>query len=211
MLYHVSLTPNLHTLTPRISSHHKPYVYAIDNLTTALLFGARKDDFDFLLDTDAQDRPVLYECYPDSFRKIYQDKGCSVYELEDTGFLRNVTGWPPELVCETEVTVEREVAVPDLYARLLSEEAAGRLIVHRYSQNPEYRRLIAGHIVDRLIRFDLVEHFDRIDSRGEQHFRPLIDGLKALLDGHLLPATASDDRTHNKKQRGVKPWKSTLT
>lgn len=187
MLYHVSPTPNLHNLTPRISSHHKPFVYAIDNLTTALLFGARKDDFDFLLDTDAQNRPVLYECYPDAFQKIYQGKNCSVYELEDTGFNRNVTGWPPELVCETPVPVVRETAVPDLYQRLLEEEKAGRLTIHRYTQTPEYRRLIAGHIIDRLIRFHLLEHFSTTDPRGQRYFRPLVTGLMALTDGHLLP------------------------
>ncbi len=198
MLYHVSPTPNLRTLTPRISSHHKPYVYVIDNLTTALLFGAKKDDFDFLLDTDDQNQPVLHECYPDAFRKIYQGKGCSVYEVEDKGFLRNITGWAPELVSETEVNVVREVTIPDLYACLLTEESAGRLMVYRYNQSPEYHRLIAGHIVDRLIRFDLLEHFDRVDIRGELYFRPLIDGLKALLDGHLLPDTISDNCIHNR-------------
>ena len=197
MLYHVSPTPNLRTLTPRISSHHKPYVYAIDNLTTALLFGAKKDDFDFLLDTDDQNQPVLHECYPDAFRKIYQGKGCSVYEVEGDGFLRNLTGWAPELVSETEVNVVREVTIPDLYACLLTEESAGRLMVYRYNQSPEYRRLIAGQIVDRLIRFDLLDHFDRVDIRGELYFRPLIDGLKALLDGHLLPGTISDNCIHN--------------
>lgn len=191
MLYYVSPTPNLRTLTPRISSHHKPYVYAVDNLTTALLFGAKKDDFDFLLDTDGQNQPVLHECYPDAFRKIYQGKGCSVYEVEGDGFLRNLTGWAPELVCKTEVAVVKEVAVPDLYTQLLLDESAGRLTVHRYHQSPEYRRLIAGHIVDRLIRFDLLDHFDTTDPRGALYFRPLLDGLKDLLSGHLLPAESS--------------------
>ncbi len=191
MLYHVSPTPGLKTLQPRISSHKKPYVYAIDSLVTALLFGARKDDFDFLLDMDDQGRPVIYECYPNAFPEIYRGKHCSVYELEDTGFLRGMTGWEPELVCETEVSVLREIAVNDLYSRLLDEEATGKLVIHRYCQYPEYRRLIAGHLIDRLIRFDLLAHFDTTDPRGDQHFRPLLDGLKALLDGHLLPATAS--------------------
>jgi len=80
MLYHVSATPGLTVLTPRVSSHGKAYVYAIDNLVTGLLFGARHDDFDFLLDTDANGTPEIYECYPDAFRKVYQGKTCSVYE-----------------------------------------------------------------------------------------------------------------------------------
>lgn len=47
MLYHVSHTPGIAILEPRVSSHGKPYVYAIENLVTGLLFGVKKDDFDF--------------------------------------------------------------------------------------------------------------------------------------------------------------------
>ena len=179
MLYHVSATPNLKTLQPRISSHGKAYVYAIDNLVTGLLFGAKKDDFDFLLYTDDYDSPVIYECYPDAFSNIYQGKCCSVYELQEDGFLRGITGWEPELVCEREVTVQQEIVIPDLYTRLLEEEAKGSLTVHRYSSEPEYQKIISEHIKDRLVRFDLLEYFDTKDSRGEKYFRAMIEALKA--------------------------------
>lgn len=52
MLYHVSQTAGLSVLKPHLSSHGKPYVYAIENLVTGLLFGVKQDDFDFLIDTD---------------------------------------------------------------------------------------------------------------------------------------------------------------
>ena len=186
MLYHVSHTSGITVLEPRVSSHGKAYVYAIENLVTGLLFGVRKDDFDFLLYTDDEGTPVLCECYPDAFRKKYEGQSCSVYEVKEDGFLRGVTGWSPELVCESAVAVEKEFSVSDLYARLLEEEQAGNLIIRRYSDDPAYRAMIAEHIVDRLIRFDLLEHFDTKDERGTLHFRRLIDGLKAVLDGHLL-------------------------
>lgn len=186
MLYHVSHTPGITVLQPHISSHGKPYVYAIEDLVTGLLFGAKKDDFDFLLYSDEQGKPVLCECYPDAFRKKYGGQSCSVYEVEETGFLRGVTGWTPELVCECAVNVARETSVPDLYARLLEEERQGNLTVRRYSDDPDYRAMISRHIVDRLIRFDLLEYFDCRDERGSLYFRSLIDGLKAVLDGHLL-------------------------
>lgn len=178
MLYHVSATPGLKILQPRISSHGKAYVYAIDNLVTGLLFGAKKDDFDFLLDVDKDDTPVIYECYPDAFSTIYRGKRCSVYELMEEGFLRGVTGWDPELVRETEAAVEKEYVIPDLYARLLEEEAKGNLIIHRYRQDPEYQEIISEHIKDRLIRFDLLEYFDTKDIRGEKYYRAIIDELK---------------------------------
>ena len=186
MLYHVSHTPGITILEPRVSSHGKPYVYAIENLVTGLLFGVKKDDFDFLLYTDDEGTPVLCECYPDAFRKKYEGQSCSVYEVKEDGFLRGVTGWSPELVCESAVAVEKEFSVSDLYARLLEEEQAGKLIIRRYSDESGYRAMIAEHIVDRLVRFDLLEHFDTRDERGTLYFRRLIDGLKAVLDGHLL-------------------------
>ena len=60
MLYHVSPVAGLKTLQPRVSTHGKEYVYAIDNMVTALLFGAKKDDFDFLLYTDEKGTPIIY-------------------------------------------------------------------------------------------------------------------------------------------------------
>ena len=80
IVYHVSDTPGIKVLQPRVSTHKKAYVYAIDNLVTGLLFGVDKDDFDFILSTDEEDRPLVYECYPDAFRLSYEGKGCSVYE-----------------------------------------------------------------------------------------------------------------------------------
>ena len=52
MLFHVSSTPDIKVLEPRVSTHGKAYVYAIENLVTGLLFGAKKDDFDLIISTD---------------------------------------------------------------------------------------------------------------------------------------------------------------
>lgn len=186
-LYHVSPVSGLTTLTPRVSSHGKPYVYAIDNLTTGLLFGVHKDDFDFGIYTDEQGTPDVYECYPDAFRTVYQGKGCSVYELSGETFLRGMTTWRPELVSEVAVPVLREIPVSDLYAALLAEEAKGSLRIHRYAAAPEYRKMIASHVVDRMIRFNLdLERITETDPRFATHFSGLVTALRAVMDGHLL-------------------------
>lgn len=104
MLYHVSSTSGIKILEPRVSSHGKAYVYAIDNLVMALLFGAKHDDFDFLL-TEEEGKPTVYECYPNAFEKVYVGKSCAVYELKEDGFLSGMTSWEPELVCENKVEV----------------------------------------------------------------------------------------------------------
>lgn len=185
MLFHVSPTPNLAALSPRVSAHGKAYVYAVDHLTTGLLFGAKHDDFDFRISINDDGTPELYECYPGTFRSVYEGKRCSIYELKDDGFQRGMTGWEPELVCESEVAVERETVIDDLHARLMQEAAEGRLILYLFADTPEYKRLISSHIVDRLIRFDALRRLDT-DPRFQRHFRAIIEALNAIMDGHLL-------------------------
>lgn len=184
IVYHVSDTSGIRVLQPRVSTHKKPYVYAIDNLVTGLLFGVRKDDFDFLITTDQEDRPVVYECYPDAFRQKYEGRSCSIYELSEEGFVRGATSWTPELVSERETPVLRETAVTDLYSRLLEEEKQGNLVLQRYQDTSEYKKMIVIPIVDRLIRFDVLDGDWERDSRFATYYRPLIEGLLAFTNGH---------------------------
>ena len=188
MLYHVSEKPGLKVLRPHASSHGRAYVYAVDDLVTGLLFGAGHDDFDLYLSNDAAGVPTVRECWPGAFQKVYQGKRCSVYEVDEAGFQRGVTSWDPELVHEGEVAVERETVVDDLYRRLLEEEKRVTLTILRYEHTDEYRRVIAGHVVDRLIRFDVdLDTCMETDSRFAAHFRGLVQGLRDLMDGRLLP------------------------
>ena len=184
MLYHVSSTSGIKILQPRVSSHGKAYVYAINNLVTALLFGARHDDFDFLL-TEEDGRPIVYECYPSAFEQVYTDKSCSVYELAEEGFLRGMTSWEPELVCERPVEIKSETFVSDLYGYLLEEEKRGNLVLNRYEDTSEYKKLISEHIVDRIIRFDALPRIDT-DERFQKYYKKLCDVLIEAMDGHLL-------------------------
>lgn len=187
MLYHVSHKSGLRVLQPRTSTHKKPYVYAIENMVTGLLFGVKMDDFDFMISTDENDKPVVYECYPCAFQKIYQGKGCSVYEVSDEGFMRGMTSWEPELVCENEVSVIDEIVVADLYERLLEEEKSGNLKIYRYEFNDEYREKIASHIVDRIVRFDIdLSNIIEKDRRFDVYYKGIVQELLKVMDGHLL-------------------------
>lgn len=120
MLYHVLQKAGLRVLQPHVSTHKKAYVYAIKNMVTGILFGAKQDDFDFIISTDENHKPAIYECYPDALKKIYQGKSCSVYELSDEGFQCGMTSWNPEFVCECEVEVLGEIVIKDLYERFLT-------------------------------------------------------------------------------------------
>lgn len=94
-----------------------------------------------------------------------------------------MTAWNPELVSEDEVPVIRESFVEDLYSRLLNEEASGNLIVRRYEDTAQYKRLISEHIVDRLVRFDAIY---TENERLRKHYGKLIDALQNIMDGRLL-------------------------
>lgn len=169
-------------MKPQSSTHKKPYVYATENIVTGLLFGAPHDDFDFIIDEE-NGTPVIMECYPNAFYQIFKDKSCSVYEIDEDGFMRGMTPWAPELVSETEVKVIRESIVKDLYSSLLEEEAGGNLVIRRYEEKMDYKHTISEHIVDRLIRSDAVY---AQNERLEEHYCKLIDALQELMDGHLL-------------------------
>ena len=188
MLYHVSPFAGLTTLQPRVSTHGIGYVYAIENMVTGLLFGAKMDDFDFILSTDERETPVIYECYPDALKSVYQDKNCSVYLLHDDGFQRNKTSWSAELVCENEVQVIDELIIDDLYNRLLDEERNEKLVIHRYEYSTEYRKIISKHIVDRVIRFEInLNRITETDSRFSKYYKTIVNELMQITDGHLLP------------------------
>ena len=188
MLYHVSPIAGLKILQPRVSTHGKAYVYAVENMVTGLLFGVRHDDFDFIISNNDKGTPILYECYPDALKSVYQGKNCSVYYINDDGFQRNKTSWDVELVCENEVQVIDERIIDDLYNRLLDEEKHGNLIIHRYEYCPEYRKRISNQIVDRLIRWEIdLESIIRQDNRFSTYYKEIVTELMHITDGHLLP------------------------
>lgn len=183
MLYHVSPKGGIKILKPQVSTHKKAYVYATDDLVTALIFGARHDDFDFLISTEGI--PNIYECYPDAFEKIFKGKTCWVYECSEKGFMRGVTGWSAELVSENETPVISETAVGDLFERLKEEEAKGTLKIHYFRDDISYKAKISEHVADRLIRFDLLHSFSD-DERGKTYYKKLIGALLKAIDGRNL-------------------------
>lgn len=178
MFYHVSPIPGLRELKPAVSGHEKPYVYAIDNLAAALLFGAPKDDFDILMDADELGKAVVWECYPNALERIYKGKACSVYTVSEEGFSRGLTGWAPEWVSESIVPVLEETHVADLYSRLMTEKSSGALIVHSYSRSADYRHFVEEELGERLTQWNLLEHFEKKDPRAKLYFQELIRRMK---------------------------------
>lgn len=185
MLYHISNIRGLKVIEPRVSTHGNAYVYAINNIVTGLLFGAKKDDFDFIMDVNKNEIPVIYECYPNSFEQVYKNKSCSAYELDDDGFVHGKTDWYPELVSENPVYVRNEIVVDDLYKRLLEEEGKNNLIIYRYENSIEYKKLISNHVLDRLIRYEILDK-PITDDRFMKYFKNIVLILLDILSGKYL-------------------------
>ena len=182
MLYHVSSTSNLKILVPRISTHGKAYVYAIENVVTAMLFGAKHSDFDFIIDTRNDGRPRLSECYEGGFERIFKDKTCSIYTVDRNGFKKGITGWSPEYVSENRVRILKEDHVRDLHNRLMLEEEQGNLSIRTFEDTSEYKTEIENHIKDRLIRFNIVNS-NCIDPMILSRYGYLIDEIRRSKKG----------------------------
>lgn len=178
MLYHASETHALKTLYPHVSTHQKAYVYAIENFCTALLFGVHQDDFDFIISTDENGIPSVWECYPDALEKVYRGKGCSVYTVAKDGFHRGLTSWDAEWVSDKAVSVQQEIVVDDLYVRLMAEEQCGTLRVHRYTPSVLYKQKIEAHIRDRLLRFHIdLENCLKKEGRFSTYHKEIVESL----------------------------------
>lgn len=75
----------------------------------------------------------------------------------------------------------------DLHERLLAEEEQGNLLIHRYEHSKGYRKRIAEHIVDRIIRFEIdLTDIAETDARFSRYYKGIVHALAQIMDGHLL-------------------------
>lgn len=174
MLYHASKIQGLSVLMPHKSTGRKAYVYAINNKTSALCFGAPKDDFDLLMD-EADGVTVLKECYPRALEKVYSGKQCSLYTVDDELFASGITGWDAEFVSEKPVKVVSEERIPDILAYLLRAVEQGNCIVQRYTEDEAYLSMLRDEIQGRIAAFHLTEAQIRQDYRFEYYFKNFLE------------------------------------
>lgn len=175
MLYHASHISGLKELQPQVSTHGKPYVYAIRSRLMAILFGAQKDDFDLLIDGE-NGKAVLYECYPDAVKAVYSGKNCSLYTVEETGFQKGMTGWDEELVCSTSVTVRLEEKIDDIYQELMLAVKEGTCEIHFFEQSETYLSFLRDELQERVDAFGISEEYRKQDPRFVQYHNKLLKG-----------------------------------
>lgn len=173
MLYHASCVSGLKVLEPHISTHKQPYVYAINSKLTALLFGAPKDDFDLLIDFE-NGRPIVYECYPNALQTVYSQKSCSVYTVEETGFLKGMTGWDQELVCPSPVPVVCEERVNDIYEEILLALHNNQCVIHFFEESDAFLSFLKDELQERVTAFGITPEYRSRDERFTKYHNKLL-------------------------------------
>ena len=65
---------------------------------------------------------ILWECYPDALKKIYNKQVCSLYYVSKEGFLSDKTSWDTELVNPNAVSVICEERITNIYQKLIDAQ-----------------------------------------------------------------------------------------
>ena len=86
---------------------------------------------------------------------------------------------------KNKVEVLEEIFIEDLYIKLCDEEDKGNIVIHRFEDTIDYKKIISNHIVDRLIRFEILEQ-ENIDLKLIKHYGKIISILKKLINGEYL-------------------------
>lgn len=160
-LYHVSKTPNLKELKPKVSTHDKPYVYATSNLNFALLFGSNCSfgDFDGMYGINEETNiPYFYEAYKGAFKRRFNKQKCYIYEVDSSTFKEGKTSFSGEVVSEVPVKVLSCTKIDDLYSYLIDLAIESKIDIYEYEDTEKYREIVDKHIMDRLIRFKVLDN-----------------------------------------------------
>lgn len=136
-VYHASPIKGLKELIPRISTHGKNWVYATKYIGIVAAYLGKWTDFDLAQGSCGDGTKIhLVERYKDAFKEIYGSSKGSIYKLNSTGFLENMTGFSREVVNPSKVAVVEEIVVdfPLEYLKSLSEK--GELELFYYPNRP---------------------------------------------------------------------------
>ena len=138
-LYHVSPTAGLTVLRPSVTEYFgKPRQVCLTTLKPmALLYGVKHFEYTYGY---TREKEHYYEEYcPGALEELYRGKSASLYACSWQEGMET-TQIPNEYVSATEVTVEEEIPIPDVYEALLEEDRLGTVRIVRWPEVSEKRR-----------------------------------------------------------------------
>jgi len=136
-VYHSSKIQGLKVLEPRVSSHDKAWVYAMEKPEYCSLFLGDCNDFINQIGF-VNDVPEIVERFKDSLLYAYENKSGSIYTLDATNFKKGMTTFSVELVNENPCDVVREDKIQNSLENILKLESEGKLIIYRYPKVPSH-------------------------------------------------------------------------
>ena len=157
MYYIADLESGIKEFSSLLNNNHfnadPRYNYAWKNPVLAMLKdGIVLDDEQEILVDEKDGIAYVWECTHGALRKMLEEKSSSLYEVDDSKFLDNLTGWESQSICTNDVSVVHEEYIDNLYEKLLEYEKDGLCKIRYYSENETFRKELdyaAEHIAER--------------------------------------------------------------
>ncbi len=147
ILYHGSPIAGITRLVPH-SAEHGTAVFLTDIHTLAAIY-AHENHVWYTYCFDRERRLVYDEVFPDQLRRLYQGQAGYIYTVDMQAAQHERMPW---VYMSGPVDTADCQVIPDLYAYLLDEIDAGRLILRKHEDMPEqalasYRQMTVDHMV----------------------------------------------------------------
>jgi len=151
-VYHASKIQGLKVLEPRVSSHEKAWVYAMEKPEHCSLFLGNCNDLINQIGPLRNGVPYIVERFKDSLLFAYKDKNGSIYTLDAANFKKGMTSFDLELVSENPCEVIKEDKIQDSLDNILKLESEGKLTIYRYPEVPDFYPNDKSDLVKKAVR-----------------------------------------------------------
>ena len=167
VFYHGSVIGELDVILANAKSHtdgNMVAYFTTDRVYALVCCRSRQENF-VTMGPDQNGIQHYLELFPDQLKTMYEGKEGFLYRPVSTAALKKTKGHTWE--SPVNVPVKLAEHIPNVYAEILREEAAGSVIIHRYAEiDPAKRKMHANYIRDHLddplyveYREFLVQHF----------------------------------------------------
>jgi hypothetical protein len=169
--FHGSVIGGLHTILANAKSHvdgRKVAYFTTDRVYALVCCRSRQENFVTIGSRDGIQH--YFERFPDQLKVMYDGKEGFLYRPVSSANLKNTKGRTWESPVDVPVVLQEHIL--NIYDEILSEEAAGNVIIHRYAEiDPDEQKMHANNIRDHLNDPVCAEYREFL----YQHFSPLWD------------------------------------
>ena len=150
IFYHGNVIGGLDTVLANAKSHvdgSKVAYFTTDRVYALVCCRSRQENFVTMGPRDGVQH--YFERFPEQLKVLYEGKEGFLYRPVSPANLKNTKGHTWESPVDVPVILLEHV--PNVYAEILAEEAAGNVIIHRYAElDPAEQKMHANYIRDHL-------------------------------------------------------------